>query len=155
MAENSTLNNGAINDLYLKNGISEGGLSFLIITIIFGHFNMILPLIIIMFLYTRYKHAINMHVERCMYCTDPIATERQCEQSKTKKVRFCSFIERWTVWLLVDLFRTPNVGKEMENNKVHLKLWEKRLLVLGEKVFRSALHFPVFHSYSTYISKSC
>ena len=99
---------------------------------------MILPLIIIMTLYMWYKTVIHMHVEICRYCTDPTPTGMVCEQSKTKKVRFCSVVERWTVWLLVNVFRTPNVGKEMENNKIHLKLLEKRQLVLGEKVLRSA-----------------
>ena len=138
MAENLTLNNGAINDLYLTNGITKGGLLYLIITIV-GHCNIImLPLFIITLLYMFTKVAIKIHVEECMYCTDPTPTGTMCEQSKTKKVRFCRIIERWTVWLLVDLFRTPNVGKEMDNSKVHLKLWEKRTLVVGKKVLRSA-----------------
>ena len=137
MAENSTFDNGAINDLYLTNEIMQDGLLYLIITIV-GHCNMTLPLIIITTLYMFNKLAIKMHVEECMYCSDPTPTETMCEKFKTKKVRFCRIIERWTVWLLVDLFRTPNVGKEMDNNKVHLKLWERRSLVVGEKLLRSA-----------------
>ena len=137
MAGNSTFDNGAINDLYLTNGITIGGLLYLIITIV-GHLNMMLPLVIITTLYILYKVVIHEHVEECSYCSDPTPTGTMCEQFKSKKVRFCRIIERWTVWLLVDLFRTPNVGKEMDNNKVHLKLWEKRSLVVGEKVLRSA-----------------
>ena len=138
MAENSTFDNGAINNLYLTNGITEDGLSYFIITINFGHYNIMLPLVIITLLYIITKLSIKMHVEECWYCTDPTPTGTMCEQSKTKKVRFCRIIERWTVWLLVDVFRTPYVRKEMDNSKVHLKLWEKRTVVVGEKLLKSA-----------------
>ena len=141
MAENLTFDNEAIDHLYLTNGVTKGGLIYLIITIIFGHLSMIVPLVIITLLYKSNKKAIHKHVKRCRHCTDPTPNGRMCEQFKTKKVRFCRTIERWTAWLLVDLFRTPNVGKEMDNSKVHLKLWEKRSLVLGEESVSSGLLF--------------
>ena len=140
MAENSTLDNGTIDDLYLTNGISEKGLNILISTII-GSLNMMVLLNVIAALYICCKMDINVHVKKCSYCTDPTSTEMVCEQSKTKKVRFCRIIERWTAWLLVDLFRTPKVGKKMENNKVFIKVLKKRSLVVGEKVRESALLF--------------
>ena len=140
MAENSTLDNGAINYLYLTNGMSEKGLTILISTII-GSLNMMVLLHVITVLYMCCKTVIKIHVKTCLYCTDPTATEIVCEQSKTKKVRFCRIIEQWTVWLLVDLFRTPKVEKEMENSKVFIKVSKRRSLVVGEKVLRSALLF--------------
>ena len=94
MGENWTPDNGAINDLYLRNGITKRGLSFLIIAIIFHHLYMMLPLIIITTLYLGYKLAIYKHVGECMYCTDQTPTGIVCEQSKMKKVRFCRIIER-------------------------------------------------------------
>ena len=154
MAENSTFDNGAIDDLYLTNGITRDGLIYFIGTFIVGHLNMILPLLIITILYMFTKLDIKLHVEECSYCSDPTPTGTMCEQSKTKKVRFCRIIERWTVWLLVDLFRTPNVGKEMKNSKIHLKVWEKRSLIVGEKVTRSAwLFYCISFIFCLYIEK--
>ena len=132
MAENSTLDNGTINDLYLTNGISENSLRFLITFNLFCGLIMLVPLTILAVLYGICRDTISEYKEDCDICENPTPTGSGCEQSKTKKVRFCSVIERWTVWLLVDLFRTPNVEIEKKNNKVRIKLLENRSLVLGK-----------------------
>ena len=141
MAENSTLDNGTINDLYLTDGISEASLRFLIISNSFCGLIMLVPLSILAVLYGICRGTINKHKEDCDIYENPTSTGSGCEQSKTKKARFCSVIERWTVWLLVDLFRTPNVEKEKENNKLRIKLLENRSFELGKEPFNNALLF--------------
>ena len=154
MAENSTLDNEAIDDLYLTNGISENTLKLWVDMVTTGSFNMLGPLLIITVLYTCCKSVIKMHVKECRYCTNLTSTGIVCKKSKSKKVRFCRYIERWTIWLLVDLFRTPNVEKQVKNKDVIVKVLKKRSLVVGEKVSGSTwIFYCISFIFSIYIKK--
>ena len=153
MAENCILDNGTTNDLYLENDTSRSIWSYLMAAI-YGNLIVFFLFLSVTILYVFCRIVINNHIKRCSYCTDPTSTEMVCEQSKTKKARFCSTIERWTAWLLVDLFRTPTVKKKMINGKLHLKIGEHHSGQVGERVFGTVLIFAcVSVILCTYIEK--
>ena len=111
MENNFACESRTSDDLYSRGEIPNSSL-FSLIVVSYVDFIALCPLLIVTILYACCRIAINNHAERCLYCTDPTSTEMVCEQSKTKKVKFCSLIERWTVCLLVDVFCTPKVGKK-------------------------------------------
>ena len=137
------LDNGANNYLYMKNDTSRYIETYLI-TVSIGNLIVFFLLLSDTILYTCCRIAVKMYVKRCSYCTDPTSTEMVREHSKTMRVvnMFCTIIERWKVWLLVDLFRTPKVKKKQKiNGKLHLKIGEYHSGQVGEGVFRTALIF--------------
>ena len=153
MAENCILDNGTIKDLYLKNDTSRSIWSYLMAAI-YGNLIVFFLFVSVTILYAFCRIGINNHIKRCSYCTDPTSTEMVCEQSKIKKVKFCRIIERWTAWLLVDLFRTPKVEKQLINGKLHLKIGEYYSGQVGEGVFGTVLIFAcVSVILCTYIEK--
>ena len=134
--------NGANHDLHLIKDTSRT-LEIYLIAAFIGNIIVFFLLLSDTILYTSCRIAIKMHVKRCSYCTDPTSTEMVCEQSKNIRVvnMFCRIIERWKVWLLVDLFRTPTVKRKKINGKLHLKIGEHHSGKVGEGVFGTVLIF--------------
>ena len=137
MENNFACESRTSDDLYSTGEISNFSLWGLIV-VSYVDFIALCPLSI---LYVCCRIVINKHAKRCIRCTNPTSTEMVCEHSKTKKVRFCSVIERWTVWLLVDLFCTPKVGKKKINGKLHLEVGEHHSGEVGERVLGTVLIF--------------
>ena len=115
-----------INDLYLTDGIQVQNLSALI-HFIYSHSIVIVLIYVLLCLYVCCKPIIT---RRSKQSADPTSTRPRCEQLMMK---FFSKIERWTAWLLVDLFHTPKVEKEMKNEKLYLKVGEHGSLELEER----------------------
>ena len=134
--------NGANHDLHLIYDTSRY-LEIYLITAFIGNLIVFFLLLSDTILYAFCRIAVNNHVKRCSYCTDPMSTEMVCEQSKNIRVvnMFCRIIERWKVWLLVDLFRTPTVKRKKINGKLHLKIGEHHSGQVGEGVFGTVLIF--------------
>ena len=117
-----------INDLYLTDGIPIQNVSVLIY-FIYSHWIEIVPIYILFILYLCCKWVL-----RSKNRADPTSTRPICEIKKNK-------LERWTAWLLVDLFRTPNVEKEMKTGKLYLKIGDHGSLELGMKSLQTGLIF--------------
>ena len=140
MAENSTLHNGAINDLYLTDGITKLNLLILMF-VIHGPFIVVSLICTVTILYMCCKAIITT---RSKYSADPTSTRIMHMESTVRwMARFCRIIEQFTVWLLVDLFCTPKVKKEVKNGKLHLKIGDHRSWQLGERATETGLIFAI------------
>ena len=69
------------------------------------------------------KTCTNYHTARCAYCAEP--TSRGTGRKETRcrwTARYCSAIEWLTVGLLVDIFHTPHLKKEIRDGKRYLRV---------------------------------
>ena len=124
MAENSSVN---ISDLFLEEGIPIPYF-LLVLTFVYGGVSIILPLLVVGILFSCFQIYIYYHVDRCPHCINLTSTRTKCKKSSIRwMMKFCSIIERFTVWLLVDLFRTPKVEKVLIKEKLCLKVLDREV----------------------------
>ena len=122
----------AINNLFLTDKISIPNVPALI-HLIYSHLIVIITIYVVSCLYQYCKLIKRSKYSTCRTSTKPIRG----------MMKFSSKIERWTAWLLVDLFHTPKVEKEMINEKLYLKVGDHRSWELGRKPKATGCFFVI------------
>ena len=116
-----------ISNLFLGDGIPIPYLSLALPFVYFGGI-VVLPLLVVGFLFCCCKNFINHHVKRSSRCTNPTSTRARCKNSTIGwMTKFCDVIEQFTAWLLVDLFHTPKVEKVLIKEKICLKVLNQQV----------------------------
>ena len=111
-----------ISNLFLGEGIPIPYFSVAVSFVYIGG-SVALPLLVVGFLFWCCKNFVNYHVKRCPHCTNPRSFRARCKNSSIRWImKFCSIFERFTAWLLVDLFRTPKVEKVLIKDQLRLKV---------------------------------
>jgi hypothetical protein len=87
------------------------------------------------------RHHGNRETERLLTCN------YDGESMSSYRLAYCNLVERITAWILVDLLRTPNVTKELDQDKkdkkVILRVGSTHSFVLGRNKWRTFLIFVI------------
>ena len=113
------------------------------------------PLAISGWAYYTCKTCTNYHTARCSYCAEPTPRSTGCKKTRVRwAAKYCSFIEWLTVGLLVDIFHTPHLKKELKGGKRCLRVGKEFILELEKEEFISSILFAIITGlFSNYLLK--
>ena len=113
------------------------------------------PLAIPGVIYCICKKCTINHTARCSYCAEPTPRSTGCKKTRFRwAAKYCSGIEWLTVGLLVDIFRTPHLKKELKGGKRCLRVRKEFILELEKKEFLGgSLFWVITGLFCNYLSK--
>ena len=113
-----------------------------VVFLVYGGIAVHVPLAILGVIHYICKKCINYHFARCSYCAEPTPWRRGCKKTRVRwAAKCCSAMERFTLWLLVDIFHTPHLKKKLKDGKRCLRVGKEFILELEKKAFASCVLF--------------
>jgi hypothetical protein len=115
-----------------------------VIFLVYVGLGVLVPLAIPGVAYYICKKCTNCHAARCSYCAEPIPQGTGCKKIRFKwAAKYCSVIEWITFGLLVDIFHTPHLKKELKDGKRCLRVGKEFILELEKRELISSVLFVI------------
>ena len=113
-----------------------------VLVLVYGGLAVYVPFAILGVIHCICKKCTIYHTARCSYCAEPTSRGTGCKKTRFRwAAKYCSGIERFTLWLLVDIFHTPHLKKELKDGKRCLRVGKEFILELEKKAFASSVLF--------------
>ena len=141
--DNLTNNSDSPPFLYLENVTVLSPILQLVMFIFYSGWGVLVPLAILGIAYCTCETSTIYHTARCSYCAEPTPRRTGCKETRFRwTTQYCSVIEWLTVTLLVDIFRTPHLEKEIQDGKRYLRVGKKKFsLQIKRKVIGTGCLF--------------
>jgi hypothetical protein len=138
--------------LFLENGLRLKGLARWSKACFYDGLGILVLTLLLVIPYVCCKRFVHRHTKRCTICADHPGTCRKATLKWTKT--YNKYFERISAWVLVDVFRTPHLKKELKNGNIHIIIEKTRSYQHGIDTVSSAIvGFLVLELFLFYVTK--
>jgi hypothetical protein len=123
--------------LFLENGLRLKGLARWSKACFYDGLGILVLTLLLVIPYVCCKRFVHRHTKRCTICADHPGTCRKATLKWTKT--YNKYFERISAWVLVDVFRTPHLKKELKNGNIHIIVENTRSYQHGMDTVPSAI----------------
>lgn len=145
-------NSSGLPSLFLENGLRLNSLAWWLSNCFYDGYGILALSLLLMITYVCCKRFVRRHTKKCVICDAHPGT---CRKAKIKWInKYNKYFERISAWVLVDVFHTPHLKKELKNGNIHIIIEKTRSYQHGIDTVSSAIvGFLVLELFLFYATK--